>query len=1058
MKRDKQGPYSGGIRLSRREFLKTSALLGGSALLAQSCAQQKYLEATAGEYPLNDPEHVIYSVCLQCHTACPIKVKVVDGVAVKIDGNPYGAQTMNPPIPYETDIKDGAKIDGGICLKGQSGLQSLYDPYRITKVLKRAGKRGENKWKVISFEQAIQEIVEGGKLFADVPGEENRHVPGLKDLYRLRDPKLAKAMAQDAKAVGKGQMSVAEFKRKYAGKLDVLIDPDHPDFGPVNNQFVFMAGRIEHGRKEFAKRWMYGGFGSTNWYEHTTICEQSHHIAYEKMTEQYKNGKWGKGKHHMKPDLYNSEFVIFFGTGAFEANFGPPYLANLVTNNLVTGQLKIAVADPRLSHTAAKAWKWLPLKPGTDAALAYAMIHWLLKNEQYDKTYLTNANKAAAKVDNETTWTNATHLVKIEQDGPGKLLRASEIGIGGEHEFVVMRNGRPIAVNSHDDKNAVEGDLFFSGTVRGIPVKTGFQILYEYAMSRSLEEWAEICGIPVEDIVEVAREFARHGKKSVAELYRGPVQHTSGYYNGQAIITLNLLMGNPDWKGGLSKGGGHWHEDGSKKGQPFNLKSGMHPNKLTAFGHKLTREKSRYEDSTLFREEGYPARRPWFPHTGNVYQEIIPSAEDGYPYPIKALFLHKGTPAFAAPAGHRFIETLVDLDKIPLFFACDIVIGETSMYADYLFPDTAIWERWGMPHITPACPIKQSKVRQPTVEPLTEKVTVFGEEIHLSMEAIMLAIAEKLELPGHGKDGFAPGMDLKRPEDFYLKMVANLAAGDKPGKVVPDASQAEMQTFLKARQHLSPAVFDVQKWRRAVVDARGRDWWKKVVYVLNRGGRYENFDKYRHSGDKMPHPYKNQFNIYVEHVATTRHPYTGKRFSGIGLYEPVKTYDGRPVSDEEFPLHLITYKYIQGGQSRTSPNNYWLGSILPENYVLMNALTAKELGLKDGQRVRVISATNPEGVWDLKNGQKIPVEGRLKVVQGMRPGVVAISWHFGHWAYGANDSVIDGQQVPGDPKRRGGLCPNAVMRIDSALKNVGLEDLIGGSSSFFDTRVRVVQA
>ncbi len=1045
--------------ISRRDFLKTTALLGGTATLAGCVAKTHTTEGEMAAYPLNDAENVIYSVCLQCHTDCPIKVKIMDGVAVKIDGNPYGMQTMNPAIPFETKAKDGAKFDGGLCPKGQAGLQSLYDPYRIVKVLKRSGKRGENKWEVISFDQAVTEIVEGGKLFSNVPGEENRVVQGLKDLYKLRDPKLAKSMGKDAMAVGKGTMSVAEFKKKYANHLNVLIDPDHPDFGPINNQFVFMAGRIEHGRHEFSQRWFKGGFGSNNWFNHTTICEQSHHIAYEEMTKQYLgDGKWGKGKHHMKPDLYNSEFVVFFGTGAFEANFGPPYLSNLVTNNLVTGQLKIAVADPRLSKTAAKSWKWLPLKPGTDAALAYAMIRWMLDNGQYDKTYLTNANKAAAKADNETTWSNASWLVKIEKDGPAGFLRATDIGRGSKDQFVTIQNGRPVAFDTNDDKNPVEGELFYSGKINGIDVKSAFQILYEHAAQHTIKEWADICEVDVKDVIAVAQEFAKHGKKSVAELYRGPVQHTNGYYNAQAIITLNLLVGNPDWKGGLSQGGGHWHEDGSKPGNPFNLKKSLHPGKLSAFGHQLTREKVAYEDSTLFRENGYPAKRPWFPHSSNVYQEIIPSAEDGYPYSIKALFLHKGTPAFAAPAGHRIIETLVDPEKIQLFLADDIVIGETSMYADYIFPDTAIWERWGTPHITPACPVAQSKVRQPTVEPLVEKVTVFGEEMHVSMEAVMLAIAEKLRLPGYGKDGFGPGMDFTRREDFYLKMVANIAAGDKPGQSVPDANEDGFRIFREARSHLSPVVFNEARFHKAVIDEKGNDWWNKVVYVLNRGGRFENFDKYRNSGDKLPHPFKGMFNIYVEDVAMSYHSYTGGRFSGIGLFSPVKGYNDRPINNEEYSLELITYKDILGGQSRTLPANYWLAAAMSENYVIINTQTARELGIKEGDEVRVISPTNPEGTWDLKNGQKIPVQGKVKVKQGMKPGVVAVSWHFGHWAYGANDIVVNGQKVPGDKSRRRGLCTNAVLHIDPQLKNVGLQDLIGASASFYDTRVKLVRA
>jgi hypothetical protein len=76
-------------------------------------------------------------------------------------------------------------------------------------------------------------------------------------------------------------------------------------------------------------------------------------------------------------------------------------------------------------------------------------------------------------------------------------------------------------------------------------------------------------------------------------------------------------------------------------------------------------------------------------------------------------------------------------------------------------------------------------------------VKVFGQEMPLSLEAVLLAIAEKLGLPGFGKDGFAPGMDFTHPDHFYLKMVANVAAGDKPGEAVPDADDAEYDTRVK---------------------------------------------------------------------------------------------------------------------------------------------------------------------------------------------------------------------------------------------------------------------
>ena len=482
--------------------------------------------------------------------------------------------------------------------RGRPEIQSLYDPYRIVKVLKRAGKRGENKWQVVSFDRAISEIVNGGKLFTHVPGEENRVVKGLKETWKLRDSKLARAMADDASAVAKKKMSLAAFKAKYASKLDLLIDPEHPDLGPVNNKFVFQAGRIEHGRSEFAKRWLKDSYGSINWFAHTTICEQSHHIATIQVTNQWKSGKWGGGKEHLKPDAMNSKYILFFGTGAFEANFGPPPYSEMITDGIASGRLKIAVADPRFSKTAAKAQQWLPLKPGTDAALAYGMMRWIIDNKRYDESYLRGANAAAANAAGETSWSNASYLVKIENGKPTALLRADEAGLGAADQFVVMAGGKAIAVNPNEDKNTVVGELLFAGEVGGKPVKSVFLLLTEAAHERTVQEWAKECGLPAADVEKAAGDLTSHGKQAAVDFYRGAVKHTSGYYNGQAIMTLNVLIGNAGWKGGLSSGGGGWNEDGSKNG-PFHLGK-LYADKTEAFGVPVTRERSKYEESTLF--------------------------------------------------------------------------------------------------------------------------------------------------------------------------------------------------------------------------------------------------------------------------------------------------------------------------------------------------------------------------------------------------------------------------------------------------------------------------
>jgi len=1035
------------LDMNRRDLLKTGAFLGTTAAVAGgintvfATAQANgdhidRLEAGNSAFPGADASHIIYSQCLNCHTACAIKGRIVDGVLVKIDGNPYAVTNRLPNLPYDMPISEAVKRDGKVCPKGQAGVPVIYDPYRVRKVLKRAGKRGEGKWVTVDFNQAVEEIVNGGDLFGEGP------VPGLKDLYKLRDPEVAKAMAADAKAVGKGEMTVDAFKQKHADHLDMLIDPDHPDFGPVNNQFVFLGGRVEHGRKELTKRWLYDGFGSTNYFLHTTICEQSHHIATKMMS----------GKEHFKPDLLHTKYVIFFGTGAFEANFGPPSIAEKVTDSLVNRKdFTLVVVDPRLSKTAAQADRWAPIKPNGDAALALGMIRWIIENGRYDATFLSAPNKAAAAAIDESTWTDAAWLVRTDEM---VFLKPEDAGLstpeGGTAAVVMSDNSVALA------DEAMSGQLDFSGEVNGIPAKSAFQLLTERAQERSLEEYAEISGLSAELIAELADEFTSHGKQAAVEFYRGPVQHTNGYYNGQAILTLNLLVGNVDWVGGLAVGGGHWHEDGSKGGPfPKNVVVGA-PGAIPHFGIYLSRERTHYEDTTLFQQDGYPAKRLWYPFSGEVYQEVIPSAGDGYPYPIKALLIQKGTPALSAPAGDKMIPILMDTKKIPLLIDCDIVIGETSMYADYIFPDLTYMERWGAEHASPDNTVKTSRIRQPMAAPITEIVTVDGEEMPLSLEALLIAVGKKLGMPGLGKNGFGDKGDFNRPEEYFLKMMANLAWGDKKdgSAVVPEASDEEMDVFRAARSHLPSSVFDEAKWKAAV--GNDESLWRRVVYLLNRGGRFEPLSAAYKADGKLAHRFGNLFHLYVEPVAKARHPMTGDRFDGLPHYSPARNGLGEVLEDADMPLQLFTFKEITGGQSRTIAS-YWLSTILPENFVLMNKVDADDRGIHDGDLVKVVSKSNPEGVWDLGHGNFRPVSGKARVIQGIRPGTVAASWHYGHWAYGSRDVEVDGQVMPGDPRRGTGICTNAVLRVDDATGNTTLSDPIGGSASFYDTRVEVVK-
>ena len=1074
------------MEITRRDFLKTTAFLGGTTLFAECIlpvlrvhnrlARADSLEQNA--YPFDQPERQIYSTCLQCNTGCGIKVKIQDGVAVKIDGSPYSPMSMWPQVAYATSPQEMATTEGWICPKGQAGIQTVYDPYRIRRVLKRAGPRGSGQWVSISFSQALDEIVNGGNLF----GEGN--VEGLKDLYALRDPQVSKDMAADVEAIGKEkdkdkrQALVEQFKSKYAAHLDTLIDPDHPDLGPKNNQFCFIWGRLKDGRGDLIKRFTNDAFGSVNAHGHTTVCQGSLYFTGKAMSEQFVEGKFTGGeKFYWQTDLANAEFVIFVGASPFEGNYGPPLRAGKITEGLVSGRLRYVVVDPRLSKTAAKAWKWLPAIPGTEGALALAVIRQVIEMEGYNKGYLMNANKAAADQNGEPTYCNATWLVKLDDKGqPGKFLRGSDLGLEPEMRdkadgsgqwsfdpFVVFKDGQPVTFDPNDPSNPVQGDLLVDAEVSGpngmIRVKSALQLLYDSANEHSLEEWAVICGVPASDIQAIAAEFVRFGRKASADVHRGASQHTNGYYNVQAWYNLNLLAGNFDYAGGMVKASAY-DQAGGKNGQPFPI-SKMHPNKLAKFGVTVIRN-SKYQECTLYDRDGYPAKRPWYPLSSDIYQELIPSIGDAYPYPVKAVILYMGSPVYALPAGHTNIEVLKDPKKLPLFICSDITIGETSMYADYIFPDLSYLERWEFHKSHPSVIVKNAPVRQPAIAPLTETVEVFGISQPASLEALLLGLAERLGLSGFGPNGFGEGQPFVRGEDLYLKEVANLAFGDrKPdpekgekGEIVPDADDEEVRLFLESRKHLPPTVFDVAAWQAAV----GEDWWRKVIYVLNRGGRFQDWDKAT-KGKVVSNKYGKCINMYCEKTYEVKDSMTGQHWSGVSRYFPAPTDAmGNLLADEQdgYDLSLITYREIVQTKSRTS-GNYWLQAILPENSVLMNRLDALQRGLRDGDQVRLTSATNPDGLWDLGNGVQWPMIGKLRVVEGIRPGVVGFSLGHGHWAYGGTDVVVDSLVIKGDPRRITGLHGNAAMRTDPYNPNTCLRDLVGGSAVFYDTKVKVVK-
>ncbi|MFP4226781.1 MAG: menaquinone reductase molybdopterin-binding-like subunit QrcB [Desulfobacterales bacterium] len=86
-------------------------------------------------------------------------------------------------------------------------------------------------------------------------------------------------------------------------------------------------------------------------------------------------------------DIENADHVLSFGTGLFQGWGSPARMLNIYGQ--MHDKQKIVQIESRLSDTAAKAHQWVPIKPGTEGALALGIAHVIIKESLYNKAFIS---------------------------------------------------------------------------------------------------------------------------------------------------------------------------------------------------------------------------------------------------------------------------------------------------------------------------------------------------------------------------------------------------------------------------------------------------------------------------------------------------------------------------------------------------------------------------------------------------------------------------------------------------------------------------------------------
>lgn len=958
------------------------------------------VDRATGEVRPNLKQYVANSVCVGCTSLCGVRVRVdkETGKVLRVTGNAYNPLGADPHLPYETPILESYKAlsgygDSGLkhrataCGRGNAVLDKLYDPYRVLMPLKRVGRRGEGRWEPISFEKLVEEVVEGGDLFGE------GQVDGLRTIRDLKTP----------------------------------IDPNAPELGPKVNQMAFMSG-FNEGRQALAKRFTIMAFGSTNFTGQGGNCGLTMRAGYGALL-----GDFNKIP-HLKPDLRNTEFLLNIGTAPAQA--GNPFKrqGQLVAEARTDGDLTYVTVDPVLTNSdsmaAGKRSRWVPVNPGTDGALAMAMIRWILENKRYNAAFLSQPNAKMAGAAGEPSWSNATHLVVVEPGDQdyGKFLKALKLELEGaeDKDYVVIdeASGEPVAHSRATGAASLFHDGMLTVNGRSIRVKSSLQLLLEESQKHTLQEYSRVCGIPEKTIVKLAEEFASHGRRAVADCHGGTM-HSNGFYTAYATVMLNALVGNLNWKGGASPGGGRYSDVGDGPRYDMN----KFPGKVKPKGVKISRQGFAYEDTSEFKrkkeagENPYPSQAPWYPLSIGLQPEFIPSALNGYPYPLKALLLWATNPMYGQAGLYEHSrEALADPKRIPLIVSIDPFINETSSFADYIVPDTVLYESWGAAPVWGGYLTKSNSVRWPVVDSPLAK-TPDGD--HVSMESFLISVAKRLDLPGFG-DKAIPDAEgnlhpLHRPEDWHLRVAANIAFDGAP---VPEAEDEEL------------VLTGVERVNGVIDSTLKSEERRRVAYLLARGGRFEGTEK-AYEGEWLGHRYGKPMQIYNEKLAISRSSTTGKSHSGIPVWMPPVFADGSEIENvykaTEWPFRTVSTKsqLISSG----AINAPKLQRIQPENAVVLHEVDADRLGVKSGDAVRVIS---PGG----------SIEGIASVRWGIQRGVIGIEHGYGHWGLGGRKEQIENKVWHASGLRGAGVSNNRLGYPDPTREGIStLADYVIGANA-----------
>lgn len=401
--------------ISRRRLMKTSTLAGlVIAAGGVSLPFSRKALAQATEKPKHE-DKVVWGTCsVNCGSRCALRLHVRDDEVYQVETDNTGQ-----------DIYGDHQVRA--CLRGRSIRRRINHPERLNYPMKRVGKRGEGKFKRISWEEAFDEIAGNLQRIVAKYGNE------------------------------------AVYINYTSGVVGGNITRSSPYASLVARLMNCYGGFLSH----------YGTYSTAQ-----IACAMPY--------------TYGSNDGNSTSDIENSKLVVLFGNNPAETRMSGGGITYYLEQARQRSNARMIVIDPRYTDTAAgREDEWIPIRPGTDAALVAGLAHVLITEDRVDQDFLDS------------------YCVGYDE----KTLPA-EAPANSHYKAYILGQG-------------------------------------EDATAKTPEWASRITGIPADRIIKLAREIGQAKPAYISQGW-GPQRQANGELTSRAIAMLPILTGNVGINGGNS--------------------------------------------------------------------------------------------------------------------------------------------------------------------------------------------------------------------------------------------------------------------------------------------------------------------------------------------------------------------------------------------------------------------------------------------------------------------------------------------------------------------------